>query len=62
MTIDNTSPASGSGALDSGDQSLEVDQDNGGAPQNRLSKGVAVAVACIVSMCGLDAGNWSDSR
>ncbi|RDI86213.1 hypothetical protein Vi05172_g3823 [Venturia inaequalis] len=50
MTIGSTSPASGdgsiSGALD-GHQSLDVDQENGGASQSRPSKGAAVAVACI---------------
>lgn len=59
MPIDSTSPASGdgsvSGALD-GDQSPELGQDNGGAAQNRQSKGAAVAVACIVSVSGLNVG------
>lgn len=54
MTIDSISPASGggfiSGALD-GDQSLDLDQDDRGAPQSRPGKGAAVAVACIVSVC-----------
>ncbi|QDS70757.1 hypothetical protein FKW77_003615 [Venturia effusa] len=53
MAIESASPASVDGLVFStldGHQSLDLDQDDGGAPQNRPSKGAAVAVACIVGL------------